>query len=215
VVLGSTGNVYNVTVGQIPTCSCPDHLRGNLCKHILFIFLKVVGLDDDSPHVYQAALLKSELEHIFSLMTSRRVGGSVMANDQVQQTYTSLKKGDIDEPAVAGVTRKSLEADSDCPICFDSMDGGAQTSLTYCRAMCGTNFHHDCIKRWLGQNRQKPTCPACRQQWDDGLAKFPGKVGSKGYTNLGDLQGQSRQRDDSTYSEWYHMSPDSKRRRRW
>ena len=60
VVLGSTGNVYDVRVSKIPTCSCPDHARGNLCKHILFVLLKVIGLDPGSPLVYQAAYLEEE-----------------------------------------------------------------------------------------------------------------------------------------------------------
>ncbi len=32
VVLGSTGNEYAVRVGAVPSCSCPDALRGNHCK---------------------------------------------------------------------------------------------------------------------------------------------------------------------------------------
>jgi hypothetical protein len=40
-VLGSTGNVYDVDVKKFPDCSCPDCGRGNLCKHILFVMMKV------------------------------------------------------------------------------------------------------------------------------------------------------------------------------
>lgn len=42
-VLGSTGNVYDVRICKSPTCSCPDFQRGNLCKHILFVILKVIS----------------------------------------------------------------------------------------------------------------------------------------------------------------------------
>jgi SWIM zinc finger len=56
VVLGSTGNVYNVHIGEIPTCSCPDFARKNdLCKHIMFVTLKVIGLDKSDPRSYQRA----------------------------------------------------------------------------------------------------------------------------------------------------------------
>ena len=34
-VLGSTGNVYKVTVEQSPSCSCPDSRKDNRCKHIV------------------------------------------------------------------------------------------------------------------------------------------------------------------------------------
>lgn len=59
-VLGSTGNVcifngfipvdpadnmfifkvYEVVIDKVPGCSCPDALKGNHCKHLLFVFLK-------------------------------------------------------------------------------------------------------------------------------------------------------------------------------
>lgn len=42
VVLGSTGNVYDVEFCSDPSCSCPDHQKSDsFCKHILFIMLKV------------------------------------------------------------------------------------------------------------------------------------------------------------------------------
>lgn len=34
-VLGATGNVYTVEIGRHPHCTCPDHMKGNICKHIL------------------------------------------------------------------------------------------------------------------------------------------------------------------------------------
>ncbi|KAK7449329.1 hypothetical protein VKT23_013470 [Stygiomarasmius scandens] len=65
-VQGSTGNVYTVTIDEVPHCDCPDHQKGNHCKHILFIFLKVLQVSRDSGLWYQKALLPSELESIFS-----------------------------------------------------------------------------------------------------------------------------------------------------
>lgn len=200
VVLGSTGNVYDVRVSKIPKCSCPDHARGNLCKHILFIMLKVIGLDPGSPLVYQAAYLDEELGELFALMLSRRVGGSIMANEEVKATYVSLiTNGNDTDVETAGADRKALDDDdSDCPICFDRMD--VSGNLTYCRAACGTNFHADCIQRWLGQqNRTQPTCPNCRQPWETSTKK-QGNSGRQGFTNLGVLQGQSLKRDTSSYA---------------
>jgi len=214
VILGSTGNVYTVQICQIPSCTCPDHAKGNLCKHILFVLLKVVGLDSRSPLIYQAALLKSELQEVFSLLSSRRVGGSVMANEKVKKSYASLKSGgdgdDDGDDAMDDdlkVKRKSLEADSDCPICFDPlvMDGQSNIcKLAFCRATCGTNFHADCIKKWLKQLGRNATCPNCRQPWEEETTKTE----QEEYTNLGSLQGLSKRRDYSTYSSFY-------KRRRW
>ena len=41
-LLGSTGNVYKVKINKHPNCYCPDHMKSNLCMHILFVFLKVL-----------------------------------------------------------------------------------------------------------------------------------------------------------------------------
>ncbi|KAI2506769.1 hypothetical protein MHU86_7664 [Fragilaria crotonensis] len=111
----------------------PRPRKGNLCKHILFVMLKVIGLDPESPLVYQAAYLRSELQEMFALLASRRVGRSVMANDKVKQTYASLSTTGIDD-CVVDVGRKSLADDSDCPICFDAMAESSE-SLSYCRGV--------------------------------------------------------------------------------
>ena len=42
-VVGSTGNLYTVKIGAIPSCDCPDFLkRDDVCKHMLFVMLKVL-----------------------------------------------------------------------------------------------------------------------------------------------------------------------------
>jgi Ring finger domain/SWIM zinc finger len=208
VVLGSTGNVYKVDFGPLPRCSCPDHKRGNLCKHILFVLLKVIGLDPQSPLVYQSAYLETELQQIFALMTCRRVGGSVMASGQVRESYASLKSEDEKGHAVEGVNRKSLDDDADCPICFDTMEPGA--SLAYCRAACGTNFHSDCIQRWLGQGKKgAATCPNCRQTWQSEVKPYF----NMSYTNLGALQGQGKKRKTTNNTSTSEHSEESKRPR--
>ena len=42
-VLGSTGNVYTVTIGEAGnSCTCPDNYKARgRCKHALFVLLKV------------------------------------------------------------------------------------------------------------------------------------------------------------------------------
>ena len=34
---GSTGNIYDVTICQVPRCTCPDNQKGNQCKHIVYV----------------------------------------------------------------------------------------------------------------------------------------------------------------------------------
>ena len=34
---GTTGNVYHVTINKMPSCTCPDNMKGNQCKHIVYV----------------------------------------------------------------------------------------------------------------------------------------------------------------------------------
>mmetsp|Transcript_20437 Transcript_20437/g.46190 ORF Transcript_20437/g.46190 Transcript_20437/m.46190 type:complete len:274 (+) Transcript_20437:145-966(+) len=216
-VLGSTGNVYKVTLAKVPSCDCPDARKGNLCKHFLFVMLKVVGLSSSSPLVYQAAYLTEELEEVVGQLRARtgQLGRSVVANEDVQTMYAAMKSGEsvkLEEDSKA-VARKEITGD--CPVCFDEL-GTIDSRLTYCKHTCGTNFHADCIKIWsqqLCRQGATATCPACRQPWDgpEKKTKSPGK--SEGYDNLGGLQGQSPDRDTSTYHSPSYYYGSYKRRR--
>ena len=196
VVLGSTGNIYSVKIEKEASCSCPDHANGHLCKHILFVLLKVMAIDPDSYLIYQEAWTESELRMMFDQMKSRfrQVSGAVLANERVRETFAKLEKGEDEASLDSKVARKSVTED-DCAICFDQMTQDQKT--TYCRGRCGANFHAECIKQWLKVNDSKPTCPMCREAWVDDAKKG-------GYTNLATLQGLSLVRDTSTYPKWFH-----------
>jgi len=70
---------------------------------------------------------------------------------------------------------------------------------------------------WTSQAVQArtPTCPACRQPWTDVMTGGHGHDSDveEGYDNLGDLQGQSRVRDTSTYHSYDCRERYKKRRR--
>lgn len=34
---GTTGNIYSITISQMPKCTCPDNRKGNQCKHIVYV----------------------------------------------------------------------------------------------------------------------------------------------------------------------------------
>jgi len=36
-IAGTTGNIYNVNIGNLPTCTCQDNQKGNQCKHIIYV----------------------------------------------------------------------------------------------------------------------------------------------------------------------------------
>jgi hypothetical protein len=220
-VLGSTGNVYEVTIQKVPHCSCPDAAKGNLCKHLLFVMLKVVGLPAHDQLVYQSAYLTDEVEKIIALLQTRlqSLGRDVVANEQVQKVHADMKKGiksGVDDESNT-VPRKETDG-QDCPICFDDL-GSNLSQLTYCKGTCGTNYHKGCIQMWTSQARSGPTCPSCRQPWIDVATGGKSKKAeaspsrSEGYDNLGRLQGQSSVRDTSTYSTYSPSYYGYKRRR--
>lgn len=170
-----------------------------------------------SPLIYQAAWLGSELQEMYEGMKLRfqQVSG-VMANSAVQESYKKMKGNDVDSSSdkdAEDETKVHARDADDCPICFDSL---SQAATTYCRAQCGTIFHQNCIQHWKRQQHGTPTCPICRGSWEES-ARSGGAQQNEGYTNLGRLQGQSPDRDTSSYnSRWddsYFFG--SKRRRRY
>lgn len=36
-IAGTTGNIYEVVIGRVPKCTCPDNVKGNQCKHIVYV----------------------------------------------------------------------------------------------------------------------------------------------------------------------------------
>jgi Ring finger domain/SWIM zinc finger len=224
-VLGSTGNVYTVVLSLQPTCNCPDFCRRNdMCKHIMFVLLKVVGLNVDHSMSYQKAYVVSELKELLTKLRARmrRVGGShdstVLANAHVRAAVVGATstaaaaaaaaaaadgtdgKEDAETKQETGVQRRSLDEDADCPICFDDLKSESLDALVYCQSTCGANFHAACITRWLGASHAK-SCPNCRQAWFDPKEEAKKRAVPKesAYVNLGALQGMTPERDTSTY----------------
>ncbi|GBF92508.1 hypothetical protein Rsub_04612 [Raphidocelis subcapitata] len=171
-VLGATGNVYAVSISRNPTCDCPDHGKGNLCKHVLFVLLRALKLRANNPLVWQKALLTQEVEDILAGVHST---GSdvrdVLAGEAVRrglQAATGRAK-----PG----TRRAVEGD--CPICFDELVDGAE-AVSWC-ASCGNNLHTRCCDSWARARRAGGggvTCVYCRAPWADGSR--PGAAGGGG-----------------------------------
>ncbi|KAI1445530.1 hypothetical protein F5Y02DRAFT_386534 [Annulohypoxylon stygium] len=180
---GSTGNIYVVHIAQQPTCTCPHSLKGNQCKHVIYVLSRVLRAPFNL--VYQLALLTTELREIFGnappIDTGDRSGGE--KHDKI---------------------RKSLE--DDCPICFSPYEDAEE--IVYCRATCGNNIHKECFETWANTKRKSPgekvTCPMCRTPWqgdDDMINKIKntGIIGEEGYVNVADQLGISGERDYSSY----------------
>ena len=206
VVLGSTGNVYTVQIGKIPSCNCPDCTRGHLCKHILFVFLRVLRVPSHSPIIYQKALLQSELKEIFA--KTSEATNAVKVREEVAAAYKKAFSGENTSGEVTQGESMTADVDNECPICFEGVVG-TKEALERC-STCRKAIHKECLLKWLART---PSCCFCRAPWtvEDVMTKALGKaaavgvaVSRDGFVNLGGLQGMPRVRDTSTYhrSRW-------------
>eukprot|EP01006_Ploeotia_vitrea_P056329 TRINITY_DN68091_c3_g3_i1.p1 TRINITY_DN68091_c3_g3~~TRINITY_DN68091_c3_g3_i1.p1 ORF type:complete len:316 (-),score=23.45 TRINITY_DN68091_c3_g3_i1:136-1083(-) len=186
-VLGSTGNVYDVDICQFPKCSCPDHQRGNLCKHIVFVFLKVLKVDEKSPIIYQKALLQSELKEIFD---KRKAATDVIANTTVVNAYLNATNTN-DDKQEEGKHADAPLPDDECAICFELMNGGE--ALEQCRT-CHKFLHKECLTQWL---KHQTSCCYCRGTWV--VPKTTSSSGNAGYMNFSKEQGGMRKQYDGSY----------------
>ncbi|KAL4986434.1 hypothetical protein BDW68DRAFT_178748 [Aspergillus falconensis] len=192
-IVGSTGNIYKTTIGKVPTCNCPDARKGNQCKHICYVLVKV--LKAPSHLQYQLAFLSSELREIYEKSPLRNV------KDKAEDHDTDGK-------------RKPIEGD--CPICFMEFEPDKE-DIVWCRAACGNNIHKACFQKWAASsNYQGVRCVYCRSLWQnqdtDGKVDITleqlvaqGRVGEDGYINVASQMGLSGERDFSTYYQrWVH-----------
>ena len=117
--LGSTGNVYTVEIRNKSRCNCPD--RDDLCKHILFVLLKILKIPPTSPLVWQAALLDQELAVIFenAPQTAQDRVSAQLSLAYRQATGTAAPSSST---TVEHVDKRIPTGDDDsCPICCQSL----------------------------------------------------------------------------------------------
>jgi hypothetical protein len=86
-VLGATGNFYTVKLNQMPSCSCPDAAKGNTCKHLLFVMLRVLKLPQSDPWVWQKALLSTKLEDLLNIST---VNEGIIGSQRVRHWFHEI-----------------------------------------------------------------------------------------------------------------------------
>lgn len=182
-VLGSTGNVYRVTLsGEGSDCKCPDFAKSTgVCKHILFVMLRVLRLDRTDQRVWQTSLTLSELRPLLTRFREGTRLGSVSASDAVMRGYQeAYSQGESECPS-----QRPLPAE--CPICFDeiaSPQGQADVcAVATCRC-CAHHFHVDCQRRWAESSRGDNKCPLCRNPWQRPVASSPHSKDTSTVVNL-------------------------------
>ncbi|KAL9592237.1 MAG: hypothetical protein Q9179_006917 [Wetmoreana sp. 5 TL-2023] len=181
---GTTGNIYSITIGLEPKCTCPDNKKGNQCKHIVYVLHNVLKAPEHLQ--YQLAFLSSELRDILS---------------QAPLPTVSAKDASSEEPS----NRKPIEGD--CPICYTEFDAENE-DIVWCKAACGNNIHKQCFEQWARSQTRKADvrCVYCRTSWQQDEVsmeniKKGGEVNEEGYVNVGGQLGLSPIRDTSTYHQ--------------
>jgi len=191
VMAGSTGNVYTQQIKLEPSCDCPHAMRGNQCKHIIYVMLRVLKARENI--AYQLALTTSELREV--LKNAPPIPGV--------ETDPTDAQGELDG------NRKPIEGE--CPICYDDLNLETD-QIVYCKTSCGNNVHKGCMQKWIAMAKCKATCPYCRATWAAD-AGFEGKLGDidtkglerneDGYVNVAGQLGLSGERDYSSYHQFW------------
>ncbi|WEW55528.1 hypothetical protein PRK78_000959 [Emydomyces testavorans] len=177
-IVGTTGNVYKVVIGKVPSCSCPDALKGNQCKHIVYVLRNVLKAKDYLQ--YQLAFLSSELFEIFQ--------------DAPLSPADSASKDD---------QGKRKPVDGDCPICFMEFDS-AKDEVVWCKVACGNNIHKTCFQQWAASQKGKEVrCVYCRSPWESDNPDIhslleTATVSEDGYINVAAAMGMSQERGRHT-----------------
>lgn len=193
-VMGSTGNVYEVTIHFEPRCSCPFAVQHptKVCKHRFFVLCKVLHIPDDLDYVaFQRHLRSDELRAVLG----RSENAATLAAAAARSAYSGEAQPSLKD---SGCERRRLEEDT-CCVCFDSF--ALESTDEWCRS-CGVNVHSDCLSRWLTRG-QSPSCPACRADWVSAapIAADAENMEEEGFLNLRKLQpGVPEHRDTSTYA---------------
>jgi Ring finger domain len=181
-IVGSTGNIYYVTIDKLPCCTCPDSKKGNECKHKVYALHTVLRAPENMQ--YQMAFLSSELREIFENAPPIPTNGA--------------ENKDKD-----GI-RKPIEGE--CPICYMDFDE-ENNDLVWCKAACGNNMHKSCFEQWAASRRGSTVkCVFCRTPWqmdnkDLELVRKAGAVNEEGYVNVAEQFGISEVRDHSPYHQ--------------
>ena len=153
IVMGTTGNVYTVSISESSKCSCPDFLKIEKgCKHVFFILLKVMQL----PTHDRITFSKDELDSMF--LNIPPITSSLILNDSLRKIYKERIFGiNANENLVE---KKSI--DDICPICLDPLE--SSSALEFCKFGCGKQIHSICFKMWAKKNQA--ICVFCRKKWE-------------------------------------------------
>jgi hypothetical protein len=151
-VMGSTGNVYTVTISNDITCTCPDYRqRKSRCKHAYFILIRIMGVNENDvdQKLYSDDEIINMFDNIPNIIEQLKISDTIK-NKYKQKTTLS---GEL----------QILGMDDLCPICLDDMNNG--DDYDHCKNYCGRAVHTDCFAACNKNNVNK--CVFCRNPFNE------------------------------------------------
>jgi hypothetical protein len=148
VIMGSTGNVYTVSITNTPSCNCPDYVtRGNRCKHIYFVLLRIMKVFNPDIATY------TDTDLVIMFASIPQVNDSIVADNK---TITKYKKMETNNQ----IQQKGT--DDNCLVCLDELENGED--LTYCNFSCGKPIHKLCFE--MISKKSVPNCLFCSKPFN-------------------------------------------------
>ena len=173
-VMGTTGNIYDVTISTYLECTCPDFVhRGKRCKHIYFILIKVMKFDKNSKKL---KFNEEDLQKLF--INIPNITSNLIVDRSIKDKYDKFFHKHITTSEEIIVKIQAI--DDICPICMEDLKDG--NSLDYCKYSCGKSIHELCFSMWCKKNTA--SCVFCRQSWEKIEEKNELSQGNSGYINL-------------------------------
>jgi hypothetical protein len=212
-IAGSTGNIYQATIGRSPKCVCMDAVSDKpLLMYLMLINISVYVAKNVSISTVCTSNLHPNLQ-ISQLTSSDALIKILKAPPKLCYQFAFLSNeleyifakapvtqapqlpNPVENDTLHNGKRKPLEAN--CPICVCDME--ESEGIVWCKAACGQNFHADCMDQWKRSKQGgRVTCPYCRTPWQEGdtapagslaaLKAVAPKIGS--YRNVAHLMPQ-------------------------
>ncbi|KAA8525252.1 hypothetical protein F0562_007107 [Nyssa sinensis] len=155
-ILGATRNVYTVTLSATPSCTCPD--RTTPCKHILFVFIRVLGVSLDDACLRRRTLRPCQLSRLLGTPTSPEALAGANLREMFHQLFFQARQA-VSQPSF------EIEDGTTCPVCLEEMGRGDK--VVACRT-CRNPIHEECFLAWKrSRGRRSASCVICRARWRD------------------------------------------------
>jgi hypothetical protein len=141
-ISGSTNNTYKIKIrtNNNLLCSCMDcsinYYKKIYCKHICFIFLKIIQSTD---------------ENFFTKF--------ILSEDDILTLKNILEKMFEKDKNLFQLNNNERNLGDECPICYEKLLDDCV--LSKCPE-CNNAIHTECVQKWLKYNSK--TCVFCRSE---------------------------------------------------